>query len=187
MPHTHRPHRCSKNSFCHYLRHQPKCEEEVVASGTSAAALPSVVIPPVPSSVRSFEQQVQELQQQLQTCDMERQDNEQWMVHYFKKSVFDVLKQVHEKRKLEREIDLLRVKVVELEGKVEELKQEVNKWEQEYDRVELEVDQKTVLGMQYLQEKNEKDQEIFRLRGVLAEAERNLGLFTSYRNSNPFQ
>ena len=53
--------------------------------------------------------------------------------------------------------------------------------------MELAVDRKTILGMRYLQEKNEKEREIFRLKEVLAEAERNLGLFTNYRNTNPFQ
>jgi predicted RNase H-like nuclease (RuvC/YqgF family) len=78
----------------------------------------------------------------------------------------------------------LQVKVERLESKVEELKCEVERWEQEYDLVNQVVDRKTALGVKYLQEKNEKDREIFRLRGELAEAERNLGLFTSHNNTS---
>ena len=108
------------------------------------------------------------------------------MVHYFKEYVFSGRDYHYEKKEMEKEIDELKSKVGELESKVDKLKHEVEVWEQEYDRVELAVDRKTILGMRYLQEKNEKEREIFRLREVLAEAERNLGLFTNYRNTNPF-
>ena len=169
MPHTRKnrqTHKHGKASHRRYLHHQEKEKEkeEVIASGVSA------VVP-------ALEQQLQQAQQRFLVCDQERRDNEKWAVHYFRRSIFDVGKQRDEKRELQ-------VKVERLENKVEELKCEVERWEQEYDLVNQVVDRKTALGVQYLQEKNEKDREIFRLRGELAEAEKNLGLFTSYNNAN---
>ena len=170
MPHTRKnrqTHKHGKTSYRRYLHHQEKEKkekEEVIASGVSA------VVP-------ALEQQLQQAQQRFLVCDQEWRDNEKWAVHYFRRSIFDVGKQRDEKRELQ-------VKVERLENKVEELKREVERWEQEYDLVNQVVDRKTALGVQYLQEKNEKDREIFRLRGELAEAEKNLGLFTSYNNAN---
>ena len=108
------------------------------------------------------------------------------MIHYFKEYVFNGTKYQHERKKMEEMINELKNKIGELEDKIGELKHEVEVWEREYERVELEVDRKTILGMRHLQEKNEKDWKIFRLKEVLAEAERNLKLFTNYRNFNPF-
>ena len=110
-------------------------------------------------------------------CNQERKDNKKWAVHYFRKSLFDVRKQHDEKKEL-------RVKVEELESKVEELQREIGRWEREYDLVEEVVDRKMALGVKYLQEKNEKDKEIFKLKGELAEAKRNLGLFTFHKDNN---